>query len=62
VICCIAAAFVFGLLVRTVQTVFRRRGRSAPVHPTPVRRIDPAPDAPDTGSGTETRVPVGSGV
>jgi hypothetical protein len=55
VICCVAAAFLFGLVVRTVQTLLRRGDRDrTPSHPTPVRRVEDRPADDD-------RVPVGTG-
>ena len=69
VVCCIAAAFVFGLIVKTLQTVFRRRPESTSVHPRPVRRVeatedpvDPDPIGPGDRDAVNERMPVGSGV
>jgi hypothetical protein len=64
-VCCIAAAFVFGLIVRTLQTVFRRRQDATDVHPTPVRRvtddsnIESVPVEADERDDIEFRTPVG---
>jgi hypothetical protein len=65
VVCCIAAAFVFGLIVRTLQTVFRRRQDATDVHPTPVRRVaddsnlEAVPADPGAREDLESRIPVG---
>jgi hypothetical protein len=65
-VCCIAAAFVFGLIVKALQTVFRRRPDSTAVHPTPVRKVDtpgdpvtPAPAEPGDRKAVDERTPVG---
>ena len=65
-VCCIAAAFVFGLIVKAMQTVFRRRPDATSVHPTPVRKVDPTgdpvsepPAEPGDHEVVDERTPVG---